>query len=120
MYNLVLLGNDGGFHISNDGGNNWTHDETLPITQFYTCEMDEQFPFVLYGGAQDNGVINTQTGNFNDWANIWYGDGFGVLVDPNDPLQVYAESQYGDLNMGTNGVGFNDRFNWNTPFIFSP
>ncbi len=119
-HNLVLLGNDGGLYLSNNGGNTWTHDETLPITQFYTCELDEQNPFKLYGGAQDNGVLSTATGNFDDWTNIWSGDGFVVLVDPNDPLQIYAENQYGGLNTGTNGISFSDRFNWNTPFIFNP
>lgn len=118
--NLILLGNDGGFYKSNNGGSTWTHNETLPITQFYTCEMDEQNPLTLYGGTQDNGVITTATGNLNDWYQIWGGDGFVVLVDPNDPSQVYTESQYGNLNTGTTGIPFNDRFNWNTPFILNP
>jgi photosystem II stability/assembly factor-like uncharacterized protein len=118
--NLLLLGNDGGLYVSNNGGSTWTHNETLPITQFYTCEMDEQNPLRLYGGTQDNGVITTSSGNFNDWFEIWGGDGFGVLVDPNDPSLVYAESQYGNINTGTNGIPFGDRFNWNTPFIFNP
>jgi photosystem II stability/assembly factor-like uncharacterized protein len=119
-HNLVLLGNDGGFYISNNGGTTWTHDVTLPITQFYTCEMDEQNPALLYGGAQDNGVNTTPTGNFNDWTMIWSGDGMVVLVDPNDPLKVYMEGQYGFLNTALNGIGPADRFNWNTPIIFNP
>ena len=118
--NLLLLGNDGGFHISNNGGASWTLNEKLPIMQFYTCEIDEQNPFLIYGGAQDNGVNTTPTGAVNDWGSIWYGDGFGVLVDPNNSSVVYAEDQYGDISTGTNGIDPSDRTNWNTPFVFNP
>jgi len=118
--NLVLLGNDGGMHISTDAGISWTHDETLPITQFYTCEIDETNPSNLYGGAQDNGVNTTATGNTDDWFSIWGGDGFVVLVDPNNPALVYAEYQYAGLNTGTVGIDPLDRINWNTPLVFNP
>ncbi len=118
--NLLLLGNDGGFHISNDGGASWTLNQKLPIMQFYTCEIDEQNPDVIYGGAQDNGVNTTATGAVNDWYSIWGGDGFGVLVDPTNSSMVYAESQYAGLNVGTFGVDPSDRINWNAPFVFNP
>ena len=88
--------------------------------QFYTCDVDEQNPLLLYGGAQDNGVNTTPTGAVNDWYSILGGDGFGVLVDPTNSSTVYAESQYGSLNTGTNGVNPNDRTNWNAPFVFNP
>ncbi len=117
---LIILGNDGGFHISYDRGASWTLDETLPIMQFYTCEIDELNPTVIYGGSQDNGVNTTSTGTVNDWFPIWGGDGFGVLVDPTNSSTVYAESQYGNINVGLNGVDPTDRTNWNTPFIFNP
>ncbi len=116
----LLLGNDGGFFTSNDGGNSWAHNSRLPIMQFYTCDVDEQQPQLLYGGAQDNGVNTTPTGATNDWQSIWGGDGFGVLVDPTNSSNVYAEDQYGDINVGTNGINPNDRTNWNTPFVFNP
>lgn len=119
-HDFVLLGNDGGLFTSFDAGVNWTHDESLPITQFYTCEVDEQNPSRLFGGAQDNGVQTTPSGSFNDWYDIWYGDGFGVLVDPNDPSYVYASSQYGNINSGLTGINTQDRFNWNTPFVLNP
>lgn len=117
---FLLLGNDGGLYQSADGGITWIHDETMPVTQFYTCEIDETNPSNIYGGTQDNGVIGTITGNLNDWFSIWGGDGFVVLVDPNNPSLIYAESQYGGLNVGTTGVDPLDRINWNTPFVFNP
>jgi photosystem II stability/assembly factor-like uncharacterized protein len=57
--NQLVLGNDGGLYVSFDQGASWTHNELLPIMQFYTCEIDELNPVVIYGGAQDNGVNTT-------------------------------------------------------------
>ncbi len=119
-HDFLVLGNDGGIYTSYDGGSFWTHDETLPVTQFYTCEMDETNPSNLYGGAQDNGVNCTVTGQHDDWFSILGGDGFVVLVDPANPNLVYAEYQYAGLNCGTTGVDPIDRVNWNAPFIFNP
>ncbi|PLX10195.1 MAG: glycosyl hydrolase [Marinilabiliales bacterium] len=128
--NKVFLGNDGGFYTSQNGGLSWQWNEKLPITQFYTCEVDEQFPERIYGGTQDNGTNRTMTGDFDDWESIYGGDGFRVLVDPIDNNYVYAEYQYGGLGRSTNGgnsfsgatngiSGYN-RFNWNSPLAFDP
>lgn len=117
---LILLGNDGGFHISNDGGFSWNLNTKLPIMQFYTCEIDEQNPDIICGGAQDNGVNITSAGGVDDWYGIWGGDGFGVLVDPTNSSTIYMESQYAGINTGLNGVDGTDRINWNAPFVFNP
>jgi photosystem II stability/assembly factor-like uncharacterized protein len=129
-HNLVVLGNDGGIYISFDGGSAWTFVNNLPITQFYTCEIDEQQPQRLYGGTQDNGTNRTLTGDADDWQSIYWGDGFHVLVDPTDNDYVYAEYQYGNFARSTNGgtyfteamsgISGSDRMNWNTPFAFDP
>jgi photosystem II stability/assembly factor-like uncharacterized protein len=129
-HNFVVNGNDGGIYISNNGGASWTFLNNLPITQFYTCEVDEQFPQRLYGGAQDNGTNRTLTGNEGDWQSIYGGDGFQVLVDPVNNSYVYAEYQYGSLARSTNGgtsfssatsgISYSDRMNWNTPVVFDP
>ena len=128
--NFVVLGNDGGVYTSQNGGSTWSHIENLPITQFYTSEIDQQHPERLYGGAQDNGTIRTMTGNTNDWAEIYGGDGFVVKVDPINNQYVYAEYQYGGLGRSTNGgtsfsgatngLGGSDRFNWMSPLTFDP
>jgi photosystem II stability/assembly factor-like uncharacterized protein len=129
-HNFVVLGNDGGIYTSNNGGSTWTFLENLPITQFYTCDMDEQYPQRLYGGTQDNGTNRTLTGGISSWQNIYYGDGFYVLVDPTDNNYIYAEYQYGNFARSTNGglyfstamsgISDSDRKNWNTPFIIDP
>ncbi len=127
---IVILGNDGGAYMSQNGGNNYTKLNGLPITQFYTCEIDYSVPERLYGGTQDNGTNRTLTGNTNDWENIYGGDGFRSLVDPVDNNYVYAESQYGNLGRSTNGgnsftsatngIASGDRNNWNTPVALNP
>ena len=128
--NFIVLGNDGGIYLSNNGGSGWTFLENLPLTQFYTCEVDEQNPQRLYGGAQDNGTNRTLAGGTGDWQNIYWGDGFFVLVDPVDNNYIYAEYQYGNFARSTNGgssfttamngISGTDRKNWNTPFVLDP
>jgi photosystem II stability/assembly factor-like uncharacterized protein len=127
---MLFLGNDGGFYKSTDGGSNWARNASLPITQFYTCEVDEQHPYRIYGGAQDNGTNRTMTGSLNDWEEILGGDGLTVIVDPTDNSYVYAQFQYGLLRRSTSGGnGFitamsgilaSDRFNWHCPVILDP
>ena len=128
---IILVGNDGGVYRSGDSEfDDATHLNTLPITQFYSCEIDRSFPDRLYGGAQDNGTVRTTTGSTNDWRNIYPGDGFRVLVDPVENSYVYAEYQYGVFGRSTNGGSSfdialdgiipGDRFNWNTPFVLNP
>nr|NQU93252.1 T9SS type A sorting domain-containing protein [Bacteroidota bacterium] len=128
--NFVVLGNDGGIYISQNGGTSWTHIENLPITQFYTCEVDYSIPNRFYGGAQDLGTNRTLTGATNDWHSIYGGDGFVVRVNPQNNQYVYASYQYGGLGRSTNGgnsfqgatngISGSDRFNWMSPYVFNP
>jgi photosystem II stability/assembly factor-like uncharacterized protein len=129
--NNLVAGNDGGVYRSSNRAQSWAKAAGgFPATQFYTVEIDASQPQRLYGGTQDNGTNRTMTGSLGDWQEIYGGDGFVVLVDPTDNRYVYAESQYGGLGRSTNGgtsfsyalsgVGFGDRFNWNTPYVFDP
>ncbi len=126
----VFLGNDGGLYVSEDGGLSYSKKDGLPITQFYTCEIDYQNPERLYGGTQDNSSMRTLTGGTGDWEIISFGDGFYNLVDPVDNNFIYTESQYGYLirsidggatwSNATNGIEYDARKNWNTPVVFNP
>ncbi|MBT8262610.1 MAG: T9SS type A sorting domain-containing protein [Bacteroidia bacterium] len=126
----VLLGNDGGFYKSNNGGNSWVKDETLPITQIYRTHVDFQNDNKIYVGTQDNSTMRTNTGSTDDWEIITGGDGFQPLVDPTNTNVIYALSQRGNLvksiNNGAsffsvmNGISGADRKNWDTPIVFDP
>ncbi|MEJ2103225.1 MAG: T9SS type A sorting domain-containing protein [Ignavibacteriaceae bacterium] len=128
--NFIVSGNDGGVYKSTNAGSSWTFITSMPITQFYTCDVDYQIPNRYYGGTQDNGTNRTLSGTQNSWQQIYGGDGFYVLVDPSNNNYVYAEYQYGgfgrstdggnNFNYGLNGVSGSDRFNWSTPFIIDP
>jgi len=123
-------GNDGGLYYSDNGGYNWTHVQLLPISQFYKVEIDPSDPALLFGGTQDNGTLRTVAGQVDDWEMIFGGDGFFVLVRPDDPQTIYAEYQWGNLYRSTDGgdhfyrvmdgISGSDRRNWNTPVAMDP
>jgi photosystem II stability/assembly factor-like uncharacterized protein len=125
----VLLGNDGGLYNSINGGLSWSKINNLPITQFYTCHIDNKQPERLYGGTQDNSSMRTFSG-VDQWTIISGGDGFVCEVDPIDNNYVYTESQYGAFIRSTDGgINFvnatdgilgSDRSNWKTPFVLDP
>jgi photosystem II stability/assembly factor-like uncharacterized protein len=100
----VIEGNDGGLNISWDGGDSWRFVQNLPVAQFYHIRVDNQLPYNIYGGMQDNGSwrgpayswIGTGIGN-NEWQELYFGDGFDVLPHPSNPRIAYAMAQEGSL-----------------------
>jgi photosystem II stability/assembly factor-like uncharacterized protein len=133
--NIMYLGTDGGVYYSLDRGVNWKFVNNLPVGQFYHVSTDDQEPYRIYGGLQDNGSwvapSSTTGGVMNgDWKSVYGGDGFWVQPDAEDPQIAYAEYQGGNMarvNL-SNGVSINIkpqaapgddplRFNWNTPLV---
>ena len=127
---FVVIGNDGGIYLSDDGTATNKFITSLPITQFYTCEVNYQHPEQKMGGTQDNGTVRTMTGEVYDWSTIYGGDGFIVRVDPTDDRYMYAASQRGGFGRSTNGgqsfqsgrtgITGTNRWNWKTPYILDP
>ncbi|MBN1340751.1 MAG: hypothetical protein JXA03_15590, partial [Bacteroidales bacterium] len=136
--NLLYLGTDGGIYISNNRGNTWRFVRNLPVSQFYHVAADNKAPYNVYGGLQDNGSwmgpSDSPGGIQNkDWQNIGGGDGFNAFPDPYDDNLVYWQYQGGNIKRKYAASGeVKDvkpypeesseelRFNWNTPFLFSP
>jgi len=102
--NHLLTGSDGGIHWSYDNGRTWDFLNTMAIGQFYEIGLDNEKPYHICGGLQDNGSwcgpsqTLTREGITNeDWTVVHGGDGFYVQIDPVEPWIVYAESQDGFL-----------------------
>jgi len=133
--NEMYLGTDGGVYVSLDRGGSWRFFGNIPVGQFYHVQVDNQTPYNLYGGLQDNGSWVGPSQSYGgvengDWRDIFFGDGFWVQPDPNDASIVYAEYQGGNagrVNMKTGlsvtiqpqaAAGEEElRWNWNTPVV---
>ncbi|MDQ3020224.1 MAG: T9SS type A sorting domain-containing protein [Bacteroidota bacterium] len=122
--NYIVTGNDGGIDYTTDGGGSWLFSQSLPITQFYAGEIDNNNPNTILGGTQDNGTIRTN-GTSGNWNEIYGGDGFYCLVDYSNSQRVYASSQSGGLARSIDGgssflfggTGLDIQYtNWMTPY----
>ncbi|MDR8391905.1 hypothetical protein NC796_12175 [Aliifodinibius sp. S!AR15-10] len=135
----IIDGNDGGLNISHDRGETWRFVENLPVAQYYHINVDMDYPYNVYGGMQDNG---SWQGPAYVWHNggirnsyfqeLYFGDGFDVVVDSSNSRYAYAMSQRGnvgrvDLQTGhanfirpANPTGEELRFNWNAAIAVSP
>ncbi len=107
----VLSGNDGGVCESWDGGKHWSQKNTISAQQFYDVSADNEVPYNVMGGTQDNGCWLGPSQNRNqngvfaaDWFYLPTGDGFYAVRDWWNPEYVYYESQFGGssrINMKT-------------------
>lgn len=52
--NLIIQSNDGGANVSFNGGKSWSHQYNQNTAEIYQVEVDNQYPYWLYGGQQDN------------------------------------------------------------------
>jgi photosystem II stability/assembly factor-like uncharacterized protein len=52
--NLLIQANDGGANVSHNGGESWSTQFNQPTAELYTVEVDDQYPYWLYSGQQDN------------------------------------------------------------------
>ncbi len=136
----IYAGNDGGVAESNDRGQSWRFVATLPLGQYYHIAVDNEVPYNVYGGMQDNGSWkgpNTtwETAGIRnwDWQEVGFGDGFATVPIANDPMTGYAMSQEGFLVRWNLRAGERRdirpspppdepelRFNWNAAIAADP
>lgn len=135
----MIDGNDGGIAITRDKGETWRFVENLPLAQFYHIATDNEVPYNILGGLQDNGSWrgpsevweNGGIRNFH-WQEVGFGDGFDTRADPDNARRGYAMSQGGvlyrwDLDTGEQRLikpdrvpGPAQRYNWNAGFAQDP
>ncbi|MFK7813724.1 MAG: WD40/YVTN/BNR-like repeat-containing protein [Maribacter sp.] len=134
---IMYFGTDGGVYRSWDGGTTMEIVENLPLSQFYHVSVDDETPYNVYGGLQDNGSWygpSSSSGGINagDWNSIGGGDGFRVLKHPTKNF-IYSEVYNAEIvwrydvdkelvktvqPLQTKGVD-KLRFNWNPPMAIS-
>ncbi len=136
---FMIDGNDGGMAITHDMGKTWRLISTLPVGQFYHINVDNQRPYHIYGGMQDNGswvgpaYVWSQQGIINNyWDYLNGGDGFDVVPIPGDARYCYSMSQRGYLSRNdiltgdaklirpVHPDGIELRFNWNAAIAQNP
>ena len=143
--NNMIISNDGGAAISFNKGKTWSTQSNMPTGQFYRINVDNQFPYRIYGGQQDNSSVSIASREFGSggispasWTSSAGGESAFLAFDPDKPDFVLGGSYQGTIEVvdvkakaGTNimaapiqylGRDAKDikyRFNWNAPIIWS-
>jgi photosystem II stability/assembly factor-like uncharacterized protein len=135
-----IIGGDGGLGITYDHGKSWYFPETIPVAQFYHVGVDNDMPYNVYGGMQDNGnwsgpAYTWKRGGIRTlyWQYLVGGDGFDISPDLDNSRFGYGSSQNGNLYRYDKVTGYyvniippapdlktSLRFNWNAGFARNP
>ena len=142
----MIQSNDGGANVSLDRGANWSVQSNQPTAQMYRVSVDNDFPYRLLGGQQDNSAVRIRSRSLSgssitrrDWDPTAGGESGHIAAKPNDPDVVYGGSYGGYLTrinhrtgerrtvtvwpdnpMGAGAIDMKFRFQWNFPLFFSP
>jgi photosystem II stability/assembly factor-like uncharacterized protein len=142
---ILLEGNDGGATISTDAGKTWSTEHNQPTGQFYHVNLDDQFPYHIYGAQQDEGSFEGPSAHAggaiptSEWHRAAYGESTYVVPQPGDPDITYGSGyysifvkldhrtdQYQDVSPwpiyeeGASAAELKNRFGWTRPILFSP
>ena len=142
---IMINSNDGGANISTNGGKSWSTQQNQPTAQFYRVIADNQVPYHVYGGQQDNSAIGIKSRtndigiDWKDWYSVSGCESAFLAFDPENPEQVYGGcyqgiierwqrktasgkeiKEYPELALGNTPIDFKYRFNWNAPIISAP
>ncbi|MEM6804598.1 MAG: glycosyl hydrolase, partial [Bacteroidota bacterium] len=141
----LCIANDGGAAISFNRGKTWSTQANMPTIQFYRVNVDNQFPYNVYGGQQDNTSVKIASREFNSggittrsWSYSAGGESAFLAFDPDNPRYVMGGSYLGTINLldteaqagtkvmiepiqylGREARDMKYLYNWNAPIIYS-
>ena len=141
----LINGNDGGASVSLDGGKSWSTQDNQPTAQFYHVTVDDDFPYKLYSGQQDNSSVVIRSSGTDgsigvrDWWNGAGCESANIGVSAADPRYVYGGCYQGlideldqrtrlsrdimpwpAMNLTERTDSTRYRFNWTAPILVSP
>jgi photosystem II stability/assembly factor-like uncharacterized protein len=143
----IMLGEDGGYALTLDGGQNWFFSANLTIGEIYRVGLGTDNPYTVCVGLQDNlawcgpsnSLDNSGIQNKN-WIITAGGDGIWGIPEPDDPNWIWSDTQNGALvvynrvtqdqwsaqpylQTGKESWELSTskyRFHWEAPIAFSP
>jgi len=141
----MIESNDGGANVSYDRGATWSVQSNQPTAQMYRVSTDNDFPYRLLGGQQDNSALRIRSRSASgsaigvrDWEPTAGSESGYVVARPDDPDIVVGGSYGGFLRvlnhrtgsersidvwpdnpMGWGAADLKYRFQWNFPILFS-
>jgi photosystem II stability/assembly factor-like uncharacterized protein len=141
----MIISDDGGSAITFNGGKSWSSQNNQPTAQFYRINVDNQFPYHIYAGQQDNSSVNIASRELDgsgistsSWTSSAGGESAFIAFNPDDPRFAMGTSYEGGIQLldskakaGTNVMAapiqylskdakdMKYRFNWNAPVICS-
>jgi photosystem II stability/assembly factor-like uncharacterized protein len=140
-----IEGNDGGATVSLTGGTSWSSESNQPTGQFYHANLDDQFPFHIYGAQQDRGSVEAPSavpaGRIPPvWDGVIGGEMSWVVPTPGRPWISYGSgydskewredrrmglvtnvSPWPSYKFGLAGSRLKYRYGWiHHPVVFAP
>ena len=141
----MIISNDGGSNITINSGATWSTSSNQPTAQMYRINVDNQFPYRIYGGQQDNSSVSIANRELNSggistasWTYSAGGESAFLAFNPDDPRYVMGGSYQGTIEildnkasastsimaapiqyLGMDAKDLKYRFNWNAPIIWS-
>jgi photosystem II stability/assembly factor-like uncharacterized protein len=141
----MIISNDGGSAVTFNGGKIWSTQSNMPTAQFYRINVDNQFPYHIYAGQQDNTTVSIASRELggggigpSSWAPSAGGESAFLAFNPDDPKFVMGGSYQGTIEvldvkanastqvmaapiqyLGMDAKDIKYRYNWNAPIIWS-
>tara|TARA_B100001123_G_scaffold420101_1_gene526094 strand:- start:280 stop:3048 length:2769 start_codon:yes stop_codon:yes gene_type:complete len=95
---LWVQANDGGVNVTTNSGKTWTTQSNQSTAELYQVEVDDQHPYWLYAGQQDNTTIslpshpplNAPGGGINLWTAVGGCETGPAVPKPSEPWIVFS------------------------------
>ncbi len=141
----MVIANDGGAAISFNFGESWSSQDIMPTAQFYRINVDNRYPYNIYGGQQDNTsvkIASMSPGSYSisesDWTAAAGGESAFLAFDKDNPKLTVGGSYLGTIEvldmetkastqvmaapiqyLGRAARDMKYLYNWNAPIIWS-
>jgi photosystem II stability/assembly factor-like uncharacterized protein len=92
---IFIEGNDGGATVTLNGGHTFSSENNQPTGQFYHANLDNQFPFHIYGAQQDRGSNDgSSAAPAAVWKTVTGGEMSWDVPTPGRPWITYGSGYY--------------------------